>query len=153
MKKRFRNRQDLGRNTLLASSIAAVLAMPTVVWAQSVASTLRGTAPANAVVTAKNVASGTVRHTTAGSDGRYTLSGLPPGTYRIDAGSGTEQTVTLAIGSTIAVDLAAGAAAASEGASLEEIIVNSRRPVEVKTSGNLHHHFAARHRCDAADHA
>jgi Carboxypeptidase regulatory-like domain/TonB-dependent Receptor Plug Domain len=37
-----------------------------------------------ATITATNIASGFTHNATAGSDGRFTLAGLPPATYRID---------------------------------------------------------------------
>ena len=56
---------------------------------------LRGHAAAGAVITAKQIATGATRRTTADKDGSYALVGLPPGTYQVDAGAGTERTVTL----------------------------------------------------------
>ena len=66
-------------------------------WAQSAEANLRGTAPAGSTVTAKNLATGLVRRTTVSTDGSYSLVGLPSGTYAVDAGSGTQTTVTLAV--------------------------------------------------------
>jgi outer membrane receptor protein involved in Fe transport len=119
--------------SILGAAIAAILAAPTVTVAQSADATLRGSAPANADVTARNVATGTTRRTKANADGNYTLTGLPPGTYRVDAGEGTEQVVTLTVASTAFLDLAAGTAEVPE-AGMEEVTVTGRRLVEVKTS-------------------
>ena len=133
MKKRHRNKSAACRRTLLATGIAAALALPTTVWAQTANASLHGMATANSVVTAKNLATGAIRHTTAGGDGRYTLPGLPPGTYQVDAGAGTEHTVTVTVASSVTLDLVAADAAAAEG-TLAEIVVKSRHPVEVTTS-------------------
>jgi outer membrane receptor protein involved in Fe transport len=127
--KRYRSR------SLVAAAVAAALAVPTVSWTQTADATLRGNAAANSEITAKNVATGITRRTKAGADGSYTLLGLPPGTYRVDAGPGTETTVTLTVASTATLDLKEGAAPApvAEG-SIGEITVSAARLVEVKTS-------------------
>jgi Carboxypeptidase regulatory-like domain len=135
MSKRFHGNKKLVRS-LLATSISAALASavvaPGTVWAQSAEATLRGKAPASADVTAKNIATGAVRRTKANSDGTYELVGMPPGTYRVDAGAGTETNVTLTVASTATLDLGAGAA--EPLGTLEEVSVKSTRLVEVKTS-------------------
>ena len=102
------------------------------VWAQSTDATLRGLAPPNAEVTARNVDTGILRRTSAGADGSYTLVGLPPGTYRVSAAAGTEQVVTLTVASTATLNLVAGPAAATQ--ELDEIIVSATRLVETRTS-------------------
>jgi outer membrane receptor protein involved in Fe transport len=119
--------------SILGAAIAAALAAPTMVQAQSADATLRGSAPANSDVTAKNVATGSTRRTKANAEGNYTLAGLPPGTYRVDAGAGTEQVVTLTVASTANLDLTAGSAEAGEGP-LQEVTVTGRRLAEVRTS-------------------
>jgi outer membrane receptor protein involved in Fe transport len=125
------------KKTLLAAAIAAALAtgagVPSVSWAQTADATLRGNTAANADVTAKNVATGVTRRTKAAEDGSYTIPGLQPGTYRIDAGPGTETTVTLTVASTATVDLAAVAPEAAPG-TLEEVTVRSKRIIETRTS-------------------
>lgn len=118
--------------SLLGAAIASILAAPTVVWAQSADATLRGNAPANADITARNVATGLTRRTKANEGGSYTLAGLPPGTYRVDAGTGTETTVTLTVASTATLNLAGGEPAAEEP--MQEVTVQARRLNEVRTS-------------------
>ena len=53
--------------SLLGAAIASILAAPAVVWAQSADATLRGNAPANSEITARNVATGVTRRTKAGN--------------------------------------------------------------------------------------
>jgi len=125
------------KRTLLASAIAATLAasagLPSIGWAQTADATLRGRATANAEVVAKNLATGVTRRTKAAEDGSYTIPGLQPGTYSVDAGPGTATTVTLTVASTATLDLAAGTGEAATG-TLGEITVKSRRLVETRTS-------------------
>ena len=96
----------------IAASIAAA-ALPTMSFAQSSDANLRGTAAPNTTVSAKNVATGYTRTTTSGKDGSYALVSLPPGIYRVDAGPGTEHTVTLSVASTSTLNLVAAAPAAN----------------------------------------
>ncbi len=125
----------------LASAIAAALASPMAVQAQSADATLRGNAPANADVTAQNVATGITRRTKANAAGAYTLPGLPPGTYRVNAGPGTETVVTLSVASTATLNLAPGEVAgeavgevSSPEQPMQEVTVTGRRLNEVRTS-------------------
>ena len=123
--------------SLLASGIAAALASPVCVQAQSADATLRGTAPANAEVVAQNVATGVTRRTTANAAGGYTLAGLPPGTYRVNAGPGTETVVTLSVASTATLNLAPGEVVGEVSAPeqpMQEVTVTGRRLNEVRTS-------------------
>jgi outer membrane receptor protein involved in Fe transport len=120
---------------ILGAAIAAILATPAVTLAQSADATLRGKAPASTAVTAKNVATGITRRTQSSGDGTYTLAGLPPGTYRVDAGPGTETTVTLSVASTATLDLTAGSGAVvAPDAPMQEVTVTGRRLQEVRTS-------------------
>jgi outer membrane receptor protein involved in Fe transport len=127
------------RKKLLASLIRAAVVTaaigPAISWAQSADAGLRGKAPASAQVTAKNVATGLTRHTISAADGSYSLVGLPPGTYQVDAGPGTEKTVTLSVASTGTLDLAAGApSGAATTTTLGGVSVTATSLTEVKTS-------------------
>ena len=140
--------------SILGAAIASVLAVPGVVWAQSADATLRGSAPANSDVTARNVATGITRRTKANAAGGYTLAGLPPGTYRVDAGPGTETVVTLSVASTATLNLASGATAGTESeteAPMQEVTVTGRKLNEVRTSEVGRHGLAATDRNHAAD--
>ncbi len=127
MHKSFRGR---GRPSFAIASlvVTALLSFAPPAGAQSADAGLRGTAPAGATVTARNLATGLVRRTTVSADGSYALVGLPSGTYAVDAGAGTETQVTLSVASTTTLAL---------GEKLEEITVTGRREVqlaEVRTS-------------------
>jgi len=110
--------------SFVASALASAACGPNVSWAQESGATLEGKAEANTEITVKNVDTGLTPHTKAGSDGIYTIVGLPAGTYQVDAGPGTEQTVTLSVASTASLDLG----------KLETVTVSGTRLVEVKTS-------------------
>jgi len=129
MRKRLPLRKKL-LASLITAAVASTATMPAIVWAQTADANLRGKAPANADVTAKNVATGAVRRTKAAEDGSYALVGLPPGTYTVDAGPGTEKTVTLTVASTASLDLAAAQAATT----LEGVSVTATTLTETKTS-------------------
>jgi len=135
MKKQYRLRKRL-LTSLISAAVATSAAGPTMSWAQTADATLRGKAAANSEVTAKNIATGAVRRTKAADDGSYALVGLPPGTYQVDAGPGTERTVTLAVASTSTLDFEAGAAAPAPAGTqtLEGISVNAASLADVKTS-------------------
>lgn len=96
---------------LITTGIATSLGAPSISFAQSANANLRGTAPPNSTITARNIATGSVRTAKASSAGSYVLVGLPPGTYTVDAGPGTEQTVTLSVASTSTLNLSKEAAA------------------------------------------
>jgi outer membrane receptor protein involved in Fe transport len=104
--------------------------MPGKVFAQISTSTLRGAAPANSTVTAKNAATGLTRSVQASADGHYVLVGLPPGDYEVDAGAGTKKSVQLAVATTAQLDLGAG----QPEEALAEVVVRAGRLVQVRTS-------------------
>src|SRR6188768_505726 len=123
--------------SILGAAVAAVLTTPAIVQAQSADATLRGKAPANTDVTARNVATGFTRRAHTAADGSYTIAGLPPGTYRVNAG-GAEQVVTLSVATTATLDLGGGGEVAEvappTAEATEEVVVTGRRLTEVKTS-------------------
>jgi hypothetical protein len=118
--------------TLLACAMASCLAiaMPNV-FAQSTGATLRGQAASGTEITATNTDTGLTRRVTAASDGSYTLSGLPPGNYTIQAGDGAPRAVTLSVAQTATLNLEAAAAATT---TLEGVTVTANTLPEVKTS-------------------
>jgi outer membrane receptor protein involved in Fe transport len=126
MKKHVKGRRRSLIASFVASALASAAAGPGTVWAQESGATLQGKTDANAEVTAKNVDTGLTRHTKAGADGAYALVGLPAGTYKVDAGPGTEQTVTLSVATTEVLDLEKLQTVTVTGA--------AERLVEVKTS-------------------
>src|SRR3989454_9713745 len=124
--------------SFIATTLASTAGMPSVGWAQTAEASLRGRAPTGSEVTARNVETGLTRHTKTDADGTYTLVGLPPGTYHVDAGPGTETTIQLTVASTTTLDLEPGAAAAAPEAAAEgplsTVTVTGRRAPEVRTS-------------------
>jgi len=114
----------------VAVAIALTVAVSSRVYAQSAEAALRGKAPPSSQVTAHNTATGLTRRTQADANGGYAIVGLPPGPYKVDAGPGTETTVTLSVASTITLDLQP-ATTASE---LATVTVSGARQPEVKTS-------------------
>ncbi len=129
------------RKKLLASMVTAAVVslatVPAIVWAQSSDATLRGKAAPDMQITAKNIATGARRVTTSGPDGAYALVGIPPGTYQVDAGPGTEKTITLNVASTGTLDFAApaaGNAASGNPQTLAGVTVTGIVQAEVKTS-------------------
>lgn len=120
---------------LIAASMTAAVALPSISYAQSSDANLRGTAAPNATVTAKNVATGYTRTTTSGKDGSYALVSLPPGTYQVDAGAGTEHTVTLTVASTSTLNLVTAAGAPPVNAqNLGPVTVSATTLPEMTTS-------------------
>jgi outer membrane receptor protein involved in Fe transport len=118
------------RLMILVGMIALVTALPREVTAQSATSTLRGKAPAGTEVKVTNTETGFTRRVQSSGDGTYVLVGLPPGTYQVDAGPGTERTVTLIVASTATLDFEGG----EQVAALGEVVVSGARLAEVKTS-------------------
>ncbi|MCI4567167.1 TonB-dependent receptor [Lysobacter sp. CFH 32150] len=128
--------------TLLCCALASCLALAApIAIAQTTAATVRGqvtvdAAPAaDARVTATNLATGLTRTVQATGNGSYTVTGLPPGTYRIDVAAGgrtSSQTVRVQVGQTATLDLAVGAAAAPT--TLETVTVVGTVLPETKTS-------------------
>lgn len=137
MKTSMRFKKKLLASLITASVTAIAAGVPSMSIAASSDANLRGHAAPGAVVTAKQIATGAVRRTKADTDGSYALVGLPPGTYQVDAGSGTERTVTLSVASTATLDLVASAAnspSAVNATNLNGVTVSATDLREVKTS-------------------
>ncbi|MET3653013.1 TonB-dependent receptor [Dyella japonica] len=112
---------------------------PAISFAQSSDATIRGQAPADTDVVAKNTATGASRRTHSDKAGSYALVGLQPGTYTVDAGPGTQRTVTVTVASVFQLNLTAQQAAAAAPAEanakeLGAISVSATALQEVKTS-------------------
>lgn len=127
----FRKKKLLAN--LVAASFVVAGSVPSISIAAGSDATLRGHAAANAVVTAKDVSTGAVRRTKADTDGSYALVGLSPGTYQVDAGAGTEHTVTLSVASTATLNLVSGTTA-SNATNLGGVTVSAASLTDVKTS-------------------
>ncbi|MGH8288049.1 MAG: TonB-dependent receptor [Steroidobacteraceae bacterium] len=129
--KRSSRRQRSLVASFVASTLAAAAYAPSVVWAQTAEANLRGHATPGATITATNIATGASRRTTAALDGSYTLAGMPPGTYRVNAGPGTAQVLTLSVASTETYDFTQNAAHTAE---LQQVVVSGTRLQDVRTS-------------------
>ena len=137
MKTSTRFKKKLLASLITASVTAIAAGVPSMSVAASADANLRGHAAPGAVITAKQISTGAVRRTKADTDGSYALVGLPPGTYQVDAGPGTERTVTLSVASTASLDLLAAAANAPSTANatnLNGVTVSATDLREVKTS-------------------
>ena len=128
---------------LLTCALASCLMMgaPSV-FAQSANANLRGqvltdsTPAAGTEVIATNNATGFVRRTQTNANGSYTLTGLPPGTYTVQAG-GTSQTVTLSVASNSTLNLQSGGVAETgpqQATDLAAVTVTAPLLKDVKTS-------------------
>ncbi|HSD17144.1 MAG TPA: TonB-dependent receptor [Thermomonas sp.] len=120
--------------SLLSCALAACLAMSAPLMAQSTAATLRGQAAAGATVTATNVDTGLSRSAAVNASGGYTIPGLPPGTYRVEGGTGGTRNITLAVGQVATVDLAKGPATADGVTNLEGVVAVGELTPETRTS-------------------
>src|SRR5688572_3749164 len=95
--------QRIRQRSLIASAVASCLMLASpATFSQSVNSNLRGQVSSEAgpaadtEVVVTNQATGAVRRTRTSPDGSYVLVGLPPGTYKVEAG-GLTSTVTLSV--------------------------------------------------------
>ncbi|MBO9754682.1 TonB-dependent receptor [Xanthomonas phaseoli] len=139
--KTYRTVSTLPARSLLCCALAASLLAASPAMAQSSNATLRGqvaASQAGTTVTATNVATGTTRRVATGPDGSYALVGLPPGTYKVDAGPGTEKTVTLSVASSVSLNLGGGGEATTPAdgtaTTLDTVKVTATSLQEVKTS-------------------
>jgi hypothetical protein len=133
----------------LALGIAAALAVaPSMLMAQTTSATIRGkiNAPAGQVptqVVATNTANGFSSKATVTPAGNYTLVGLQPGTYHIDAsgnGATASRDVSVQVGQSLSLNLDAAAAAAAapvtsaNAANLQGVTVTATSLIETRTS-------------------
>lgn len=129
--------------SLLACALASCMLVSTPqVLAQTANANLRGqvmvdSAPAAGTeVIATNVNTGAVRRAQTNANGGYTLIGLSPGTYRVEAGGATE-TVTLSVASNATLNLQSGGvaeAAPQDATTLEGVTVTAPLLKDVRTS-------------------
>jgi hypothetical protein len=97
-----------------------------------------GSAAAGAQVAARNTGTNQTYRATSTADGRYTLTGLRPGSYEVTATAGeqtTSQTVSIGVAQATSLDLVIGGeavAAVDDGGG--EIVVTGSRLVETRTS-------------------
>ncbi len=131
-----------------ALALAVSLACAGGVSAQGATSTLRGTiyegqaVEAGGSITATEVATGYVSRGRIGEDGGYVLSGLRPGTYRINVtatdGQTVEDLITIALGQVATLDLDVAPIVTGSidpnATELGDVVVTGRRIFEVRTS-------------------
>ena len=112
--------------SLLACALFAALSLPAGLHAQSAAAGVRGqvAAPAGTEVLATDLGTGTVRRVHTREDGSFSILGLAPGTYRIDA-AGRSRTVVLSVASTVTLDLDGQPAPAGAAKTLETVTVTA----------------------------
>ena len=142
--KNKRSASNLPARSLLCCALATSLFAAMPAMAQSSTATLRGqvaSAQAGTEVIVTNIATGSVRRAPVGANGNYTVVGLPPGTYKVEA-NGVTKTVTLQVASSSTLDLDAGTATASGGDATTLGTINVTAPPslkDVKTSevGNV----------------
>ncbi len=134
--------------SILSAALATCLVLGSgAAIAQSTGATIRGqvnadSAPAaGASVTATNTATGLRRSVQVSAEGRYTLAGLPPGTYRVEVQSGGQSAtreLTVQVGQTATVDLSVGGlpetASGGDATTMEAVQVTAEAAVETRTS-------------------
>lgn len=129
------SRHCRSRKNIVASFVASTLAastaalIPHTARAQMANATLEGHAVPGTKIIATNIATGARREATASKAGTYTLIGLPPGRYRVRAGT-QEQTLILSVASTATFDFTP---TTLRTATLQQVTVTGRRLVEVRT--------------------
>ncbi|MGZ5274534.1 MAG: carboxypeptidase regulatory-like domain-containing protein [Caldimonas sp.] len=133
--------RQVHRFQIRALAAAAMLALAVPATAQLSSATVRGAVTADAkaqpgaTVTATNTATGQVTRTTSRADGSYVLVGLAPGTYKLDITAQgfapRVETLTVAIGQTVDLDLALSRAGVTQ---LETVVITGSAGLDRKTS-------------------
>jgi len=124
MKRSTKLRLVLGASVL---AMTATLAFVDPALAANDTATLQGHAAPGSTVAATDTVTGQTVTVTAGADGQYVIVGLRPSNYHVVSGS-TAEDITLAIGETSTLDLAAPAE------STTVTVVGRRRTKEVRTA-------------------
>ena len=120
---------------LLSCALVACLAMSAPAMAQSTAATLRGQVAAGSTITVTNVETGLSRSAQATANGNYTIPGLPPGTYRVDGGTGGSRTITLSVGQVATIDMSQAAPApGGDVTTLDRVVASAQFVPETRTS-------------------
>jgi hypothetical protein len=125
------------RRQALALAVAVSLGFAgTTAYAQSTSGAVYGNADAGAQVELLNLGSGQSRTTTAGADGKFSVSALQPGDYRITAtekGQSSTRTITVVAGQGFNLNLVGAAVAASGAENLGTVSVtaNALPPIDV----------------------
>lgn len=126
--------------------LGATFLLPGIGIAQSSTATMRGhiNAPqgqAPAEVVATNAATGFTNHAIVTADGNYTLVGLTPGTWRIDAsgkGGSVSRTVIVQVGQSLTLNLdtapATTTASSANATTLQGVTVSAVPMIEMRTS-------------------
>ncbi|KAF1008169.1 MAG: Protein oar [Luteibacter sp.] len=109
-------------------------------FAQSTVGSVYGTADAGATVTATNTGNGAGRSATAGSDGRFNITSLPPGTYKVTTTSkGQSQSREIQVVAGQGFNLNVANAPASTSANAEDlgavsVTANALPPIDVTSA-------------------
>ena len=130
----FRRKRSYLVRGISAGAFAAALMVSTSALAQTTA-TLQGRvegAAAGSRVSVTDTVTGRTVTTTTRADGSFTVVGLRPSTYRVEAEGQEAQQVSLPVGQIVNVDLGPPEAAAAEGG--EVVVTGTRGRTEVRTA-------------------
>ena len=131
------------RRRSLSFAIALGLGLvATGAFAQSTVGAVYGTADAGAQVTATNTGNGLSRSATVGNDGRFNISSLPPGDYKITStkgGQSSTRDIQIVAGQGFNLNLAGGNAAGAANASAQDlttvsVTANALPPIDITSS-------------------
>ncbi|URX64162.1 TonB-dependent receptor [Luteibacter anthropi] len=135
-----RRTYSAGRRSLALAIAVGLGIVSTQGFAQSTVGSVYGVADAGATVTATNTGNGAGRSATAGSDGRFNITSLSPGNYKITLTSkGHEETREVQVVAGQNFNLSVAAAAASTSANAEDlgavsVTANALPPIDVTSA-------------------